>query len=142
MSQERVSFYYQTRKQEKLRKSSFLTPFSASKNLYFCQHIPEMVVQFAKTFFFSLHTEWTNVWNRRIKHFLSSFKKTLILGLCYISVLANSFWLLLNYSFCMIICKSASFPWGSNFALVTGHTSVNMLNYSSLALSRYTHYSS
>lgn len=52
MSQERVSFYYQTRKQEKLRKSSFLTPFSASKNLYFCQHIPEMVVQFAKTFFF------------------------------------------------------------------------------------------
>lgn len=42
----------------------------------------------------------------------------------------------------MIICKSASSPWGSNFALVTGHTTINTLNYSSLALSRHTHYSS
>lgn len=106
---------------------------------HFCQHIPEMVN--SQCFFlFSLCTMQRNVCNRRIKYFLSSFrKKILILGLCYILMLANSFWLLLNYSFSIIICNSASSERRGNFALGTGHTTIDTLDYSPLAFSTHTH---
>lgn len=142
MPQERATFCYKTRNQEKLRKTNFtLDSISVFKNLHFHQHIPEMVVEFSKLFYF-LHTKWTNVWTTGIAHFSFIVQKNLNIRFALLSMLVNSFWLLLNYSFSMIICNSASSPWDSNFALVTGQSAINTVNYSSLALSVHTHYSS
>lgn len=91
--------------------------------------------------FFSPCAQSREMSERGIKYFLSPFfKKTLILGLCYILMLANSFWLLLNYRVSIIMFNSAFSPWGRNFTLVQWHTTINILSYSSLILSMPTHY--